>query len=157
MNRSDYELQERRPYAGCIRAIAVAWGLGVGLTALAYWSGLDSLSPQVLAAIAVASGFIALLSITPGFLIEHQRLDQQNPATLPIGFSAALLIRLGSTVALMAFGGYQMRSMQEVIAGWVIAWYVYLTTVEIVTLATSLTRQERRRQSRHQPAGTSVR
>ena len=151
------DIDDRPPYENCVRAIVVTWLLGAMFTGVAYFTGLNSLPPQSLGLIAVASGAIAALSVTPGLLIERQGLDRRNPLTIQIGFFAALLIRSCSTVALMAFGGYQMRSMQEVIAGWIIAWYVYLTAVEIVILAASLTRQERRRQSRHQPAGTSVR
>ncbi|MEL6109467.1 MAG: hypothetical protein AAFU85_25950 [Planctomycetota bacterium] len=145
-----------RPHQRCALALLVAWTLGAVATAILYSAGLRSLSPVVLTSIVFASGAIGLLAITPGFLIERQGLDQRDPASLSVGIFAALLIRLFSTVALMAFGGYQMRSMQEVIAGWIIAWYVYLTAVEVVTLATNLTRQNRRRQSRHQAAGTSV-
>ena len=148
---------ERRPYAGCFRALVIAWSSGALVTAAAHWMSLTSLTGQVLGGISLASGFIAFLAMTPGFIIERRDWGRENAATLSIGFFAALLIRLGCTVALMAFGRYQMRSMQEVIAGWIIAWYVYLTAVEVVALVTSLTRQECRRQTRHQPAGTSVR
>lgn len=145
-----------RPHQRCVIVLVVAWTLGAAVTLMLYAVGLRSLSPEVLAAIAVASGAIGLLAITPGFLIERQGLDQRDPASLSVGIFSAVLIRLFSTVALMAFGGYQMRSMQEVIAGWIIAWYVYLTAVEVVTLASSLTQQHRGRQSRQEAARTST-
>ena len=147
---------ERSPYLSCFRALVIAWVCGLAVEVAFLWSGVISPPIWLVAGVSLASGLIAVIAMMPGFLIEQRGLDQKEPVTLTIGFFAAFFIRLVCTVALVAVCGYQFRALTEQIAGMVIAWYVLLTTVEVSTLATVLTRQHRKGASGHPTARTSV-
>ncbi|MDM4017608.1 hypothetical protein [Roseiconus lacunae] len=123
-------------------AVAAAWLFGLGLTLLASEHVESSLS-EMLVAVCVGSGLIAFAASLPGALIEAFRRkpvagspDRVLPVTA--GFFVGVLIRLAGTVALAALCRYQLPASSEQIAAAILLWYVYLTAVEVVTLAFAL-------------------
>ena len=128
---------------GCL-----AWGLAS--------LGVLGLDRMLLGIISLCSGWIAFVAAAPGCLIEWYSLDRKQPASITVGFLAGVLIRLASTVALMAVCSYQVPAAREQIAGTILVWYVYLTTVDVVALAMLLPGQDRVGLTRSQTARTSV-
>jgi len=80
----------------------------------------------------------------PGMMIESGHRRAIAPQRLAIGFSAGVVIRLLGTVALLGLCSYHLPAAKEQIAGWILAWYVYLTSVDVMALAMLLPRQDGR-------------
>ena len=93
--------------------------------------------------IGIGSGTIAVLSLTPGLVIEFAHQDPRSDAASRDYMAAVLagiLIRLLGTVALFLLCRYQMAPSADTIAGWVLSWYVLLTATEVVVLSKRLSK-----------------
>lgn len=137
-----------QPYTCGLIATVVAWLCGaVAAVGLIHLCGFH-LDRQLAVAIALGSGVVATAASVPGVAQERRigwaYANAAAPAHLAIGFSAGVLIRLLGTVALLGLCSYHMPAAKEQIAGWTLAWYVYLTTVDVTALAMLLPRQDGR-------------
>ena len=149
-------LPTRRPYVICLIAVAAAWVLGFAVLMAMGGIGWLQLDDQLSVWVSVASGLVAVLASIPGWWIERRGDSHEDPSRVTVGFSAGVFIRLLGTVALMAVCSYHMPAAKEQLAGMILAWYVYLTTIEVTTLAVLLPRRDRRLLVRRQNAETLV-
>lgn len=145
-----------KPYTRCVLALVVAWVVGAGVS----WALLElDFVPcdfELLAVAGIGSGLIAILASIPGVLIERRSTAEHDPARITIGFFIGVVIRILGTVALAALCRYQLPAAKGHIAGAILVWYVYLTSVDVITLALLLPRQDRREFTRSQNAKPSV-
>ena len=91
--------------------------------------------------IGICSGMIAVISLTPGLIIEFSLRDthsEEGPRDYTSAVLAGILIRLLGTVALFLLCRYQMAPSADTIAGWILGWYILLTATEVVVLAKRL-------------------
>jgi hypothetical protein len=104
-----------------------------------YALGIGTLSIWETVVIAVMSGLIGLTAtalVTPP--VQRRLISSQNdPKTaadvgLFVAFSLGIGIRIAGTVALLVTSSYHMVSWGLELACWVLGWYVYLTTVEVL-------------------------
>ena len=107
-----------------------------------------TLDPVLLNTIGVGSGMVALAGGLPGVATELVGNPDGSPARLTIGFSAGVIIRLLGTVALVGLCSYHLAAAKKEIAGMILAWYVYLTSIDVTVLALLLPRQDRRTATR---------
>ncbi|KAA5545195.1 hypothetical protein FYK55_05860 [Roseiconus nitratireducens] len=135
----------------CLLILAAAWALGMLAMGLALRSGLLPLEPRAAVWAGTGCGLVGLLAGLSMAAVElrvGRKSDAVEPAKLTVGFSIASVIRLVGTVALVALGSYQMPAAKHVVAGTILAWYVYLTTVEVTVWALQLPRLDQRTISR---------
>ncbi|MCO8124804.1 hypothetical protein NHH03_23910 [Stieleria sp. TO1_6] len=144
MSPSDAIRHPARPYTRCMFALAVAWAVGLGVTSVGLPDGFGKLDGSVVLRIGIASGLIALVAAFPGWVGELRSAAKVSPTSIMIGFSAGVLIRLAGTVALVALCSYHLPAAKKQFAGMILAWYVYLTTVDVIVLAMLLPRQDGR-------------
>nr|WP_236649257.1 hypothetical protein [Rhodopirellula sp. SM50] len=132
-----------RPYLCCLVAIAIAWAIGM----LASWalvaSGMLTANASLLVAIGLGSGGVAVAGGLPGVATEILPSRDESPARITFGFSAGVIIRLFGTVALLGLCSYHLPAAKKEIAGMILAWYVYLTSIDVVALALLLPRRDR--------------
>ncbi|MCA9140049.1 MAG: hypothetical protein KDB00_24920 [Planctomycetales bacterium] len=132
-----------KPYICSVFAIAIAWLVGILMSYGMAAAGILSAGGDLLAAVAVGSGVIAIAGGLPGVVTELLPRSEDLPGRITIGFSAGVLIRLFGTVALVGLCSYHLPAARKEIAGMILAWYVYLTTVDVTVLAMLLPRQDR--------------
>ncbi|WP_145389664.1 hypothetical protein [Stieleria neptunia] len=132
-----------RPYLCCLVAIAIAWAIGM----LACWAvvagGLLTVHASLLVVIGLGSGGVAVAGGLPGVAAEMLPSRGESPARITFGFSAGVIIRLFGTVALLGLCSYHLPAAKKEIAGMILAWYVYLTSIDVVALAMLLPRRDR--------------
>lgn len=145
-----------KPYTRCFFALGVAWAIGAGLSWALFQLDLVPCDTDLLTVAGIGSGLIAILASIPGVLIEWRSTAKHDPARITIGFSIGVAIRILGTVALAALCSYQLPAAKGEIAGAILVWYVYLTSVDVITLALLLPRQDRREFTRSQNAKPSV-
>ena len=149
LTATDDKTPPGRPFAGSLLAIVVAWIAGVLASWILSSSGLLGVDQGVLRAAAIGSGLVATASALPGLLSElYPFQETRRGATssgVTLGFSAGVLIRLAGTVALVGLCSYHLPAAKKEIAGTILAWYVYLTTIDITVLAMLLSRLDRRK------------
>jgi hypothetical protein len=121
-----------------VRLAAIAWMVGVAISLLVGISGITALSLGQIARISAASGFLGLVAILPFSNKAVQRLGGASVAEvlssevgLFVAFSIGMGIRIAGTVALFLACRYQMVATDGEIAAFVLAWYLYLTLIEI--------------------------
>ncbi|WP_182867259.1 hypothetical protein [Stieleria mannarensis] len=135
-------MRNGRPYLCCLVAISVAWAIGM----LACWSlahsGVLSVDARLLLAVGIGSGAVAVAGGLPGLATEMLPGGDHSPARITIGFSAGAIIRLLGTVALVGLCSYHLPAAKKEIAGMILAWYVYLTSTDVVVLAMLLPRHD---------------
>ncbi|PNY34338.1 hypothetical protein C2E31_24235 [Rhodopirellula baltica] len=127
-------------------AVGMTWLCGAGMTALAALQ-VASETGELLVAVCVGSGLIALAAGLPGALLEAFRKRPveaavNNVAPVTTGFFVGVLIRLVGTVALAALCRYQLPAAGEQIAAAILIWYVSLTATEVITLAHALSKRD---------------
>ncbi|QEF97325.1 hypothetical protein Mal15_13650 [Stieleria maiorica] len=136
-------MRNGRPYLCCLVAISVAWVIGM----LASWSlahsGVLAVDVRLLLMVGMGSGAVAVAGGLPGIATEMLPQGDRSPARITIGFSAGAIIRLLGTVALVGLCSYHLPAAKKEIAGVILAWYVYLTSTDVVALAMLLPRQDR--------------
>lgn len=145
MSKQSPHADARPAFHATAKAVASAWGLGCIASCAVTGLVLPSLLLTSLV-IAIGSLFVSVNALLPGLL-------QERAASRPIkDYSAVLLasvlLRLVGTVALFAMCSYQMAQSDETTAAFALGWYVYLTSVEIITLSKSLPSSDARRTSR---------
>ena len=135
----------RRRFVVALRRILVGWGCGFAVAVTLAWF----LSPGLVTAvvsISVASGMIAVAALAPITWLDDRRDVSIQPAgqtadpSRPTGdllsaFMLGIIVRLVGTVALFLLCRYQMGQQPEVIAVLVGGWYVFLTSLEVISLA----------------------
>ena len=127
-----FRAAQRRALLVSVVLMAVA----CGLTA---WLWIDKL--VLVAAVGFCSGLLGLVSLEPGCHFKHSQSAEASvgfPEAFFAAISAGLLIRLAGTVALFLWCRYHMPSSLEFCAAMVLGWYVLLTPVEILTVASEL-------------------
>lgn len=137
-------MPQHRPYTCGLLATAAAWM--VGAVVALFFSRAASLPADASQAIAITLGslIVAVAAAVPGVLTERGGRFHAAPEQLAVGFSAGVVIRLLGTVALLGMCSYHFPAAKEQTAGWILAWYVFLTTVEVMALAMLLPRQDGR-------------
>jgi hypothetical protein len=145
-----------KPYTRCVLVLGVAWATGACLSWAAFRLNLIPCDPDLLTLAGIGSGLITLMASIPGVLIEWRSTAGEDPARITIGFFIGVVIRIAGTVALAALCRYHLPAAKGQIAGAILVWYVYLTAVDVTTLALLLPRQDRRELTRSQNAKPSV-
>ena len=147
------ETEPRRRFFVVLRRILLGWGFGfAAVLALVVWLSPGLLVSTVL--ISVASGLIAVAALCPvmvsndrrgeSTLPSHRDTDQPGPSgELVAAFMIGIVVRLVGTVALFLLCRYQMGQHPEAIALLVGGWYVFLTSLEVVSLARPTTETDR--------------
>ena len=147
------ETDPRRRFFVVLRRILLGWGSGfVAVLALVAWLSPDLLMSTVL--ISLASGLIAVAALCPIMGANDRRGEstlqtdrdtvQPGPSVeLVAAFMIGIVVRLVGTVALFLLCRYQMVQHPEVIALLVGGWYVFLTSLEVVSLARPTTETDR--------------
>lgn len=105
--------------------------------------GVLTSSDGLLGIVGIGSGVVAVAGGMPGVMTELLPSSGASPARITVGFSVGVLIRLFGTVALVGLCSYHLPAAKKEIAGMILAWYVYLTTVDVTVLAMLLPRQDR--------------
>lgn len=144
------------PYTRCLIALLAAWLIGMGLSWVLYQTDVIPSGSLLLTAAGIGSGLIAILGCLPGLFLDWRSTAQTDPAAITISFSFGALIRIVGTVALAALCSYQLPAAKGQIAGTILVWYVYLTTVDVITLAVLLPGRDRPGITRSQNAKPSV-
>ncbi len=121
------------------------------LSGCAIFAGLDAarllpLEGWVIASISIGSGLIGFFAILPFYFVDHvgnsssressngQTPEPEAELGLFVAFSIGMGIRVVGTVALLLACRYQMGESIGLIAAVILAWYVFLTLVEIVSV-----------------------
>lgn len=156
LNPTAHTTAAPRPYTRCVLVLGVAWVIGACLSWAAFRLDLIPCDFDLLTLAGIGSGLIALLASIPGVLIEWRSTAGDDPARITIGFFIGVAIRILGTVALAALCSYQLPAAKGQIAGAILVWYVYLTAIDVITLALLLPRQDRRELTRSQNAKPSV-
>lgn len=136
-------LRDDRPYLSGVIAIAIAWLVGMCASVVLTQAGWLAGSGDLLLTVGVGSGVVALIAGLPGVATEWLPGAERAPARITIGFSAGVVIRLLGTVALLGLCSYHLPAAKNEIAGTILAWYIFLTTVDVIVLAMLLPRQDR--------------
>lgn len=136
-------IRSEKPFLCSVIAIAIAWTIGLAFSLGIVGSGVANFNGSLLLSIGIGSGLVALMGGVPGLATELLPGIDESPGRHTIGFSAGVLIRLLGTVALVALCSYHMPAAKKEIAGMILAWYLYLTTVDVFVLATLLPRLDR--------------
>lgn len=141
------KLTTDQPFTCGLIATAAAWVCGAALSLLLIASGWLTTDRRLAAMVVLGSGAVALAAAVPGMV--HEQFDRRSISgvaaeRLAIGFSAGVVIRLLGTVALLGLCSYHLPAAKEQIAGWTLAWYVYLTTIDVTALAVLLPRRDGR-------------
>lgn len=124
-------------------AIAVAWACAVLVVWLLVTAEAVRVDQRLLNFVAVGSGVVAVFAGLPGVVTEMFPGSGESAGRITIGFSVGVIIRLLGTVALVALCSYHLPAAKKEIAGMILAWYVYLTSVDVAVLAMLLPRQDR--------------
>lgn len=120
-------------FTRALRVTAVGWLFAATLSVICQ----ALIARQYLATvmvIAVASGVVATIALVPGLVAGRGTSRRDHSTTLMV----SVILRLTGTVALFLLCRYQLAASDELIAGYVIGWYVFLTVIEITTLARRL-------------------
>lgn len=144
--------------------LVAAWPIGF----LAAWFVvplLGSVPSGAIALLSIGSGMVAVCSLVPGLatdwlagrVLGGKGLAGQiavsegdvlrRASRITSGLSAAMLIRLAGTVALIGMCSYQMPAAKHEAAGVILAWYLYLTATEVSIIASRLPRLDARPRS----------
>ena len=131
-----------------LRRTAIAWLVGCLISISVAMLGVAELSiPQVIR-ISIASGFLGFVAILPFSSKAVRRLTGasvvevlESEVGLFVAFSIGMGIRIIGTVALFLACRYQMGGADGEIAAFVLAWYIYLTLIEIALVLYQSTRR----------------
>ena len=144
------------PLAVVFRRVLAAWAVGCLVTALIVCFTDKSLfGPALL--ISLASGLIAIAAVYAVLQFSRNASGLSNVSGLSEGgsstdlvssFMVATMVRLFGTVALFLWCRYQMGQPPVAIAALVSVWYVWLTCVEVVSLAKTTADLQRSRTNR---------
>ncbi len=135
---TESESTTREIFVLAIRRFAVAWLLLLAISSVAtYLIAFEAFGASLV--IAIASGFVSLVAMLPGLMIER-RMDEKTAETnsLISSIFAAMGIRVTGTVALFLLCRYEMGLPQQTIAFFVCGWYVLLTSIEVSLLVLSV-------------------
>jgi hypothetical protein len=105
--------------------------------------GTLAIDGSLLTVAGIGSGLVAIAGGLPGMVLEWFTDSGESPGRITIGFSAGVLIRLAGTVALVVMCSYHLPATRKEVAGIILAWYVYLTSVDVAVLAVLLPRSDR--------------
>ncbi len=141
------KLPTDRPFTCGMIATVAAWVCGAALSLVLVAAGALEADRRLAAMVVLGSGVVALAATVPGVANERfvrRAVGGVAVERLAIGFSAGVVIRLLGTVALLGLCSYHLPAAKEQIAGWTLAWYIYLTTIDVTALAVLLPRQDGR-------------
>ena len=133
-----------RPFTRAAWAVAAAWGwaTAVAVPTAVVWLGQ---SWAVASTITVGSGLVAAVALAPGLRWQSRRAVTGDAASWGrlSDLLSAMAIRLLGTVALFMLCRYQMAAVSaQSIAIWVLAWYAWLTAVEVTAVVRELNRPQ---------------
>ncbi len=141
------KLPTDQPYTCGMIATVAAWVCGMAVSVLLIATGALETDRRLAAMVVLGSGVVALAAAVPGMVHEQfdrRAVGEMAAERLAIGFSSGVVIRLLGTVALLGLCSYHLPAAKEQIAGWTLAWYVYLTTIDVTALAVLLPRRDGR-------------
>ena len=117
-------------FVHALKRVSAAWLIAACVVV----SAQALIAPEHLAVVSVvslASILVAALALMPGLLADSQK-SSQGDYSAPL--MASVLLRLVGTVALFLLCRYHLAANDDLLAGIVIGWYVFLTVVEVVAL-----------------------
>ncbi|TWU30962.1 hypothetical protein [Novipirellula artificiosorum] len=126
-------------FSGMIAISSLLPGLGLGVAKEAISRGQRDVNKKVDSQ--VEPGQAALAPLTPSELDEvaQRRIEQGAEfGRFLFAWAAAMMFRLVGTVALFLFCRYQLAEPEGWLALIVLGWYIYLTTIEVSTLARAM-------------------
>jgi hypothetical protein len=145
-------VHQAAPFLSALAWVAAAWAVGavaVGIFCLVA-STVASLDPLAAGVITSGSGLIACGAMLAGGWLYRQLSPRSSPAdsepnhaqanALLAATLAGMFLRLVGTVALFLSCRYHLAASVEVIGTMTVAWYLYLTSVEVAALARELKR-----------------
>lgn len=145
-------VHDAAPFRAALIWVAAAWAIGaVAVGFVCLWTSTEArLDPFAAGAISIGSGLVALTAMQSGAwlyrsLSPRRNLDGSPPSgagatPLLAAVVAGMFLRLVGTVALFLSCRYHLAASVVVIGTMTVGWYLYLTSVEVTTLARELRR-----------------
>ncbi|WP_168563743.1 hypothetical protein [Crateriforma spongiae] len=144
-----------RPFETSLRWMLVGWAAMLPAAAVVAWAVpvlAAGLPARHWLALAISSLIVAVAAVTPAMV--RGRLREAATAGQDVGgsdgedalayqgfgaeFVLSALLRLVGTVVLFMLCRYHMAASDRITAAWLLAWYVYLVTLEVISLARTI-------------------
>lgn len=126
-----------RVFSHALLAVTSTWLVATFvLSSLTIW-----LAPQhfaVVTSVALLSGLVAVIALLPGLLAAPPAVkgDYSTPLL------ASVILRILGTVALFLLCRYHLAASDDLLAGNVVGWYLFLTVIEVTALVRFLPQRD---------------